>query len=148
MARIRKHRDKWQVLYRDPTTHRERSAGTFARKGDATKQRRVVEYKTQNGEWIDPTLQAIPYGEWARTWLDTKTHLKPKTLETYESLFNSRILPCFGGARLRDIRAIDVEQWISTMHEEGLSPLTIRKAHGLLSQTVRYRQILWMGLGG
>jgi integrase len=137
MARIRKHRNKWQVLYRDPATGRERSAGTFTRKSDATRQRKAVEYKTQTGEWIDPTLQATPYGEWAKTWLDTKTHLKPKTLETYESLFNSRILPRFGDARLRDIRAIDVEQWISTMHEEGLSPLTIRKAHGLLSQTFK-----------
>jgi hypothetical protein len=25
MARIRKHRDKWQVLYRDPATKKERS---------------------------------------------------------------------------------------------------------------------------
>jgi integrase len=137
MARIRKHRDKWQVLYRDPATHRERSAGVFERKVDATRQARAVEYKTQTGEWIDPTLQSTPYDEWAQTWIDTKTHLRPKTLAGYESLFNARILPCFGEARLRDIRTIDVEQWISTMHEEGLSPLTIRKAHGLLSQTFK-----------
>ena len=107
MARIRKHRNKWQVLYRDPATGRERSAGTFARKSDATRQRQAVEYKTQTGEWIDPTLQATPYGEWAQTWIDTKSHLKPKTVATYESLFNSRILPRFGQARLRDIRVID-----------------------------------------
>jgi integrase len=137
MARIRKHRNKWQVLYRDPATGRERSAGTYTRKSDATRQRQAVEYKTQTGEWIDPTLQATPYGEWAQTWIDTKTHLKPKTVATYESLFNSRILPRFGEARLRDIRVIDVEQWISAMHDEGLSPLTIRKAHGLLSQTLK-----------
>jgi integrase len=137
MARIRKHRNKWQVLYRDPATHRERSAGAFTRKSDATRQRRAVEYKSQTGEWIDPTLQATPYIEWAQTWIATKTHLRQKTLATYESLFNARILPRFGEARLRDIRSIDVEQWVSTMHEEGLSPLTIRKAHGLLSQTLK-----------
>ncbi len=137
MARIRKHRGKWQILYRDPATGRERSAGTFTRKSDATRQRQAVEYKTQTGEWIDPTLQATPYVEWAQTWLDTKTHLKPKTLATYESLFNSRILPRFGEARLRDIRTIDIEQWISAMHDEGLSASTIRKAHGILSQTLK-----------
>jgi hypothetical protein len=37
MARIRKHRNKWQVLYRDPATHKERSAGVFTRKGDANR---------------------------------------------------------------------------------------------------------------
>ena len=136
MARIRKHRDKWQVLYRDPATKKERSVGVFDRKGDATKHRRDLEYKLQAGEWIDPTLQATLYAEWAQTWIDTKTHLRPKTLEGYESLFSSRILPRFGTARLRDIRAIDIEQWISAMHSEGLSPSRIRQAHSLISSTL------------
>ena len=136
MARIRKHRDKWQVLYRDPATRKERSAGVYDRKGDAVKQRRAIEYRLQTGEWIDPTLQATPYAEWAQTWIDTKTHLKPKTLAGYESLFNSRILPRFGTARLRDIRAIDIEQWISAMHNEGLSASRIRQAHSLISSTL------------
>jgi integrase len=136
MARIRKHRSKWQVLYRDPSTGRERSAGVYTRKSDATKQRRAVEYQLQAGEWIDPMLQATVYEEWAQTWIDTKTHLKPKTLEGYESLFKSRILPYFGSARLRDIRAIQVEQWISAMHNEGLSASRIHQAHSLMSSTL------------
>jgi len=136
MARVRKHRSKWQVLYRDPATGRERSAGVYTRKGDATKQRRAVEYRLQTGEWIDPTLQATAYTDWAQTWIDTKTHLKPKTLEGYESLFRSRILPHFGKARLRDIRAIEIEQWISAMHDEGLSPSRIHQAHSLISSTL------------
>jgi hypothetical protein len=41
MARIRKHRDKWQVLYRDPATRKERSAGVFLRKGDAVREVRA-----------------------------------------------------------------------------------------------------------
>ncbi len=135
MARVRKHRSKWQVLYRDPATGRERSAGVYTRKGDATRQRRAVEYKLQAGEWIDPILQATVYAEWAKTWIGTKTHLKPKTLEGYESLFRSRILPRFGTARLRDIRAIEIEQWISGMHDEGLSPSRIHQAHSLMSST-------------
>jgi hypothetical protein len=58
MARIRKQRSNWQVLYRDPATKRERSAGVFNREVDATRQLRAVEYKLEAGEWIDPTLQA------------------------------------------------------------------------------------------
>jgi integrase len=81
-------------------------------------------------------LQATVYSEWAQTWIDTKTHLKPKTLEGYESLFRSRILPHFGSARLRDIRAIEIEQWISAMHDEGLSASRIHQAHSLMSSTL------------
>ena len=73
-------------------------------------------------------LQATAFAEWAQTWIDTKTHLKPKTLEGYESLFRSRILPVFATARLQDIRAIAIERWISAVHDEGLSPSRIRQA--------------------
>jgi integrase len=81
-------------------------------------------------------LQATAFAEWAQTWIDTKTHLKPKTLEGYESLFRSRILPVFGTARLQDIRAIEIERWISAMHDEGLSPSRIRQAHSPMSSTL------------
>jgi integrase len=136
MARIRKHRNKWQVLYRDPTTGRERSDGTFTRKSDATRHRRDLEYELQNDKRLDPILQATLYADWAETWIATKTHLKPKTLAGYESLFNSRIVPRFGDARLRDIRTIDIEQWISAMHDEGMSSSRIRQAHSLISSTL------------
>jgi hypothetical protein len=101
MARIRKHRNKWQVLYRDPATKLARSAGVFDRKGDATKQRRAVEYRLQTGEWIDPSLQKSLYGDWASAWIDARRDLKPKTLDGYRSLLRSRVLPTFGAVRLR-----------------------------------------------
>lgn len=42
-----------------------------------------------------------------------------------------------GDIQLRDIPTIDVEQWISAMHEDGLSASTIRKTRGLLFQTLK-----------
>jgi hypothetical protein len=73
MARIRKHRDKWQVLYRDPATKKERSAGVFTRKSDATRQRRAIEYRLQTGDWIDPSLQETLYADWAKTWIAARS---------------------------------------------------------------------------
>jgi len=137
MARIRKHRSKWQVLYRDPATKRERSAGVFNRKVDATRQLRAVEYKLEAGELIDPTLQATLYADWARTWIETRSDLKPKTLDGYVSLLNSRILPTFGDVRLRDIRAIDVEEWVAGMAAGGLSPSRTRQAYNVFSSSLK-----------
>jgi integrase len=109
----------------------------FTRKADATRQLRAVEYKLEAGEWLDPTLQATRYADWARTWIDTRSDLKPKTLDGYMSLLNSRILPTFGEARLRDIKAIDVEQWVADMATEGLSPSRTRQAYNVLSSSLK-----------
>ena len=137
MARIRKHRSKWQVLYRDPTTKRERSAGAFSRRSDATRQRRTIEYQLENGDWIDPALQKTLYAEWARTWIDTRSDLKRSTFDGYMSLLDNRIIPVFGKARLQDIRSINVEQWVADMTTEGLSPSRTRQAYNVLSSSLK-----------
>ena len=137
MARIRKHRDKWQVLYRDPATKRERSAGVFSRKSDASRQRRTIEYQLENGDWIDSTLQKTLYAEWARTWIDTRSDLKRSTFDGYVSLLDNRIIPVFGKARLQDIRSINVEQWVADMATEGLSPSRTRQAYNVLSSSLK-----------
>jgi integrase len=82
-------------------------------------------------------LQATRYADWARTWINTRSDLKPKTLDGYMSLFNSRILPAFGEIRLRDIKAIDIEQWVADMATEGLSPSRKRRAYNVLSSSLK-----------
>ena len=128
MARIRKHRDKWQVLYRDPATKKERSAGVFTRKPDAERKRRLIEREIELGEYIDPDLQNTTYQDWVNRWMATRADLKPKTIAGYESLLRSRILPTFAISRLGRIRTIDVEEWVSEMDRGGLSPSRIRQA--------------------
>lgn len=109
----------------------------FTRKADATRQLRAVEYKLEAGEWLDPTLQATRYADWERTWIDTRSDLEPKTLDGYMSLLNNRIIPAFGEARLRDIKAIDVERWVADMAREGLSPSRTRQAYNVLSSSLK-----------
>ena len=137
MARVRNHRGKWQVLYRDPATKRERSAGVFSRKTDAQRKRKLIEREIEFGEWIDPDLQNTTYQEWIARWMPTRTDLKPKTVAGYESLLRSRIMPTFAGARLGWIRTIDVEEWVSAMDSEGLSPSRIHQAYHLFSSSLK-----------
>lgn len=136
MARIRKHRSKYQVLYRDPSTGKEKSAGVYIKWERARQERRELELQLETGDWVDPASRKTPYGEWAETWLSTRSHLKAKTLEGYQSLLNSRILPEFREMQLGTIRTFHIEQWVSSMTAEGLSPSRIRQAHQVLSATL------------
>ncbi len=136
MARIRKRGDKYHVSHRDPVTRRERSAGTFTRKTDAERQKRAVEYQLQAGEWIDPKLQATPYGDWAQQWFDAQSHLRIGTRENNASALNARILPVFGEASLRDIRPIHVEQFVADL-STGLSPSRVRQIYNVLNASLK-----------
>jgi integrase len=136
MARIRTRGAKYHVSYRDPVTRGERSAGVFTRKIDAEKQKRAVEYQLQAGEWIDPRLQATPYGEWVQDWFAAQSHLRIGTKESYASAINARILPAFGEARLRDIRPIHVEQFVADISTE-LSPSRVRQIYNVLNGSLK-----------
>jgi integrase len=136
MARIRKRGAKYHVSYKDPVSKGERSAGTFARKIDAQKQKRAVEYQLQAGEWIDPKLQATPYGEWAQEWFAAQSHLRIGSRESYASALNARILPVFADAPLRDIRPIHVEQFVADLSLE-LSPSRVRQIYNVLSASLK-----------
>lgn len=138
MAHIRRHpvdNSKWQVRYVDPGK-RERSK-TFRRKVDAEKFLIQVESQKQRGEWIDPDLAATPFADWAHSWITTRPHLKPKTLDGYQSLLRIHIVPRFGGVRLDRIDGLSIEQWIADMQGAGLSASRIRQAHRVLSQILR-----------
>ncbi len=138
MAHIRRHpvdSSKWQVRYIDPGG-RERSK-TFRRKVDADRFLIQVEAQKQRGEWIDPDLSATLFADWAHGWITTRTHLKPKTLDGYQSLLRNHIIPRFGGVRLDRIDGLAIEQWVADMQESGLSASRIRQAHRVLSQILK-----------
>lgn len=60
--------------------------------------------------------------------------LKPSTVDGYESLLRSRVLPTLGRMPLGELRPSDVQGWVATLEADGLSPSRIRKAHVVLAQ--------------
>jgi hypothetical protein len=60
MARIRKHRNKWQVLYRVPAAKKEQSVGAFTLKSDATKQGRAIAYRLETEDFRDSSIDYVP----------------------------------------------------------------------------------------
>lgn len=137
MARVRKHRSKWQVLFRDPSTHKERSAGVFARKSDALTTKANVERDLVLGEWLDPDRADITFGSWARRSTATWVDLSSKTKADYDSLLRTWLLPTFGGTPLNRITAIDVREWLAGILNARLSPRRAGKALMLLRKILR-----------
>jgi integrase len=139
MARIRKHRNKWQVLYRDPATKKERSAGVFRTKSDAEEVKVEIEYQIAKGKWIDP--DTIPpektFAEW---WLE----IEPTWLRRSESTrsrdrtyFRSLIGPYLGDTLLESIERSSLGRWVATLQYRGYSPATIAKAAQLVARTLQ-----------
>jgi integrase len=123
---------RWQACYRD-ASGRTRTAGSFARKGDAETAAEDQESALRRGEWIDPDLRRATVGGLAEKWYEGARHtLKPKTVASYRSLLSSRVLPAFGRHELRAVRPSEVTTWVGTMVAEGLSPSRIRQAHVVL----------------
>ncbi len=137
MARIRKHRDKWQVLFRDPATRKERSAGVFVRKGDANRVKLTIERDIATGRWIDPSDANISLQDWADRWQASTAALAPKTVADYDSLLRTWIFPTFGELALSAITAMNVREWVSNMESRGLSARRARKALMLFRQILQ-----------
>ncbi len=86
------------------------------------------------GDWHDPRLGDVPFGEWADRWLTTKTpKLQPSTVDLYRYLLRKHVVPRFGKAAVGRITAVEVQAWLAELHATDLSPNTIAKAYRVLS---------------
>lgn len=71
----------------------------------------------------------------------------PKTAERYRELLRNQVEPFVGSIALQDLKAGDIEKWHATLLTSGrkdgvggVSPLTVRHAHRLLSKALKEAQ--------
>jgi integrase len=140
MGWIKKRPDRpapWRAGYRGPDG-REHSR-SFDRKVDAERWLRDELHKQDRGLWVDPSAGAVPFEEYAEEWFGGLT-LKPKTIASYRSLLDSRILPVLGTVELRRITPDLMRNWIADMAQDGLSASRMSQAKrvvgAVLSQAV------------
>lgn len=110
---------------------------TFDRKVDAERWLRNEQARLDRAEWTDPRLARTAFSEWATGWLDTRRHLKPKTLAGYESLLAVHLVPRFGHLPLSAIDPLMIETWVVELTDGGLSPSRTRQAFRLLSMILK-----------
>ncbi len=90
------------------------------------------------GEWIDPRVRRTSVAEFGERWLESTTHLKPKTREGYESLLRLYVIPEFGRWRISDVTRASIRSWLSGLLSGGLSPSRTRQARSVLSQVLEH----------
>ena len=87
-----------------------------------------------DGTLPDPTRMSV--GEYVRQSLDAAHSLSPKTLERYRELAERRVIPHLGDVKLSKLRAEHVAHWHGELLSAGLSPRTVKNAHGCLSRVL------------
>jgi len=85
------------------------------------------------GDWQDPRLGDVPYGEWVGRWLAIKEpKLSASTVELYRYLLRRHVVPTFGETPVGRITAVEVQAWLADLHGGPLSPKTVAKAYRVL----------------
>lgn len=110
----------WRARYRDPSGV-ERSQ-SFAKKATADRWLRDKETSKDRGDWSDPGLQRITFGEWANEWLAGTVHLKPQTVAGYESILKAHVLPALGAMPIGAIDQAAVRRFVAEVSAKPKNP--------------------------
>jgi integrase len=102
-------------------------------------EKRKVPLPNMNAGGIDINM---PFSEYMRRWLLTKTKVEDNTYNGYDSMINAqgRIADYFDniGATLYNLRPEDFEEYYEYLYSNGLVECTILKHHRLMYQALKY----------
>ncbi|HZT97414.1 MAG TPA: site-specific integrase [Chloroflexota bacterium] len=124
---------RWQASYLAADGTRHLAADTFPSKGAADRWLRSVEEELERGEWSDPRLRRLSFGDWAEEWLETTIHLRGKTRENYESILRNHLLPAFGDVEIGRLDQLTVRRWLAEVADSGRSPKTVANIRQVFS---------------
>jgi integrase len=124
---------RYQARYRDPSGYRHRAPLTFATIADANRWLSAVEAQIARGAWIDPRAGVITLAEYANGWLESRSGLRPRTVELYRSLLDHHLLPPLGDRQLAKLTAPIVRHWYaSLLRSSAPRTVTVAKDYRLL----------------
>ena len=121
---------RWEASYRDP--QRKERVRTFGTRRDADRWLSSVKSDVDRGEYVDPRLARSRFDDWAKEWLATTAHLKPKTRAGYETDLRVHVLPVFKERAIGSIQQVDVRRFVADMIAAGAAPGTVRNARKVL----------------
>ena len=89
---------------------------------------------------IGITSEAITLGDFMTNWLNevVALNVKANTLQTYQSIFNNRIMPSLGGVKIQELTPAILDKWIRGLQKKGLSYSSIAAVHSLIHHALDY----------
>jgi hypothetical protein len=99
---------------------------------------RFVRHQLDTDQYLDPESARITVRDWAERWRPTVEHSEraPSTISGYESALRLHVLPRLGDRRLRTLRRIDMEEWLSSLRTAGYANSTIHSARTVLGMVL------------
>jgi hypothetical protein len=112
----------WRVRWRDE--HGRNRSKTLGRKRDAEAFDAEIRRLRRLGELGLMDAGRVSLAEFGQEWLVAYAvpNLEPKTLRTYESLWDRHVLPNIGGVELRQLRPAVLDRYLAQLQRDGLSP--------------------------
>ena len=115
---------RFVACYRDPEG-RQRSAGTYSSRRAAERAAHREEAKVRDGAWHDHSRGQVTFAEYVQTvWLPSK-HVEASTLAAYRSYLDKHFLPVFGRRPMGKILPSEIQRWVTTATEHGLSAASV-----------------------
>lgn len=96
---------------------------TAKSKKDAEKQAQVMEVHFKEGTLLQArsSVQDFTFNQLVDRWRELKTgDLVEKTRERYEGILRDFMLPAFGNYKLSQINALDIEQYLNGLKQDGV----------------------------
>jgi integrase len=119
---------RWRARFTTPDGRRITATLATKREADAWVAGHTVDIG--RGVWVDPERGRITLDGYARTWMEQRHDLRPRTAEDYRDIIRVHIAPTIGGKELGKLTPGDVRSWNSTVARKV--PGRARKAYRLL----------------
>ena len=137
---------RWS-LGRDESSgrYRAKSKTIHGTRRDAERELRRIQRSRDTGEYVEPSQMTLD--AYLDNWLESAARPKvaTRTYEDYRYMLKRYVRPILGARRLDSLRPLDVQKLIGELEGRGLSPRTVRIAHGILksalAQAVRWQML-------
>jgi len=89
------------------------------------------------GQWVDPRDAQMPLVAWAEEFLSLSRRLSKTTQQTYRRDLDKYVLPRFGGYRLGQLPADQIENWLNDEIAAGIAPSSVHRHYRTLRRVMQ-----------
>ncbi|MEO6828007.1 MAG: tyrosine-type recombinase/integrase [Microbacteriaceae bacterium] len=122
---------RYSVRFRKPDNSQGRKRG-FSTKSGALAFLASIEVAKNTGTYIDAADSRVTVAAVGKTWLDSRTHLKPSSYRPIEIAWRIHVEPKWGAVQVGNVRHSQVQTWVSEL-SNGRSATTVLRAYGVLA---------------